>query len=109
MDSTGIKADPDKILAKQGLKPPTNVSELRRFLGMVNQLSKFALNLADETKPLRELLSMKSQWKWDAPQEQAFKTLKALLNSNEVLALYDPSLELTVSADASACRLGAVL
>ena len=74
VDSTGVKADPNKILAIQGLKPPTNVSELRRFLGMVNQLSKFALNLADETKPLRELLSMRSQWKWDAPQEQAFKS-----------------------------------
>ena len=57
LDSTGLKADPDKILAIQGLKPPTNVSELRQFLGMVNQLSKFALNLADTTKPLRELLS----------------------------------------------------
>ena len=109
VDSTGVKADPDKILAIQGLTPPTNVSELRRFLGMVNQLSKFAPNLADETKPLRELLSMRSQWKWDAPQEQAFKTLKALLSSSEALALYDPSLELTVSADASAYGIGAVL
>jgi len=25
----GVKADPDKIRAIQGLKPPTNVSELR--------------------------------------------------------------------------------
>ena len=36
VDSTGVKADLDKILAIQGLTPPTNVSELRRFLGMIN-------------------------------------------------------------------------
>ena len=29
VDSTGVKADPDKIQAIQGLKPTTNVSELR--------------------------------------------------------------------------------
>ena len=83
--------------------------ELRRFLGIINQLSKFAPNLADKTKPLRELLSTRNHWKWDASQEQAFKKLKALLSSSEVLALYDPSLEFTVSADASAYGLGSVL
>ena len=93
VDNTEMKADPDKIQAIQGLKPPTNVSELRRFLGMINQHSKFAPNLAEETKPLRELLNTKSDWKWDTLHEQAFNRLKTLLSPSEVLALYDPSLE----------------
>lgn len=38
IDQTGIRADPDKTAAIQKMKPPTNVSELRRFLGMVNSL-----------------------------------------------------------------------
>jgi hypothetical protein len=36
------KPDPDKVRAIQEMKPPSNISELRRFLGMVNQLSKFS-------------------------------------------------------------------
>ena len=33
-----------------------NVQEVRAFLGMVNQLSKFSEHLADKTKGIKELL-----------------------------------------------------
>ena len=109
IDSTGVKADPEKIRAVKELPPPTNVSELRRFLGMVNQLSKFLPHVAVETKSLRDLLSTKNQWHWDSLQDQAFAKLKLLLSSSEVLALYDPSLYTVASVDASAYGLGRVL
>ena len=32
VDQSGVKADPDKIQALEGMKTPTNVSELRQFL-----------------------------------------------------------------------------
>ena len=48
VDETGVKPDPDKVQAIQAMKPPSNVSELRRFLGMVNQLSKFTPSLAEK-------------------------------------------------------------
>ena len=53
----GISPDPSKTTAVKNMKQPSNVSELCRFLGMVNQLGKFSPNIADLTKPLRELLS----------------------------------------------------
>ena len=37
VDQNGVKADPDKTQALEGMKTPTNVP-LRRFLGMANQL-----------------------------------------------------------------------
>ena len=57
VDANGIKPDPDKIKAINDMPRPTNITELRRFLGMVNQLNKFSPNLASHLKPLHELLS----------------------------------------------------
>jgi len=64
IDQSGIQADPGKTLAIREMKPPTTVSELRRFMGMVNQLGKFTPNLAQLTQPLRELLGKNTTWVW---------------------------------------------
>ena len=109
VDETGVKPDPDKVRAIRQMKAPSNVSELRRFLGMVTQQSKFSPHLANATKPLRDLLSSKNQWIWGHDQQRAFESLKRALSSSEVLALYNAGHETIVSADASSYGLGAVM
>ena len=64
IDANGITADPEKTKAIVEMNPPTNIPELRRFLGMVNQLGKFTPKLAEMTQPLRELLSKSKSWTW---------------------------------------------
>ena len=55
IDSSGMSLDPEKVLAVRNFKQPTDILEVRSFLGIVNQVSNFTDKLADRTQPLREL------------------------------------------------------
>ena len=109
IDKHGISPDPKKTTAILEMKPPTSVTELRRFMGMINQMNKFSPNIAHISKPLRELLSSKTLWTWTTAQEEAFTKLKREISSPRVLALYDADAKTKVSADALAYGIGAVL
>ena len=102
IDRNGVAPDPNKTAAILKMETPKTVSELRRFMGMVNQLG---LHIADLLKPLRELLSTKKAWVWNHAQDTAFEQIKLESTRPVVLALYDPSAELKVCADASAYEL----
>ena len=77
-DAQGVHADPEKTRAIGHFPTPTTVTELQRFMGMVNQLGKFVPGLAGTTAPLRHLLRKDSAWYWDEAQQTALYSSKSI-------------------------------
>ena len=109
LTSDGLKPDPEKVRAVEAMQPPRNVKELRTFLGFIQYLGKFLPNLAAESAPLRQLLEKEVVWHWNKEQQQSFKTLKHMVTKSPVLGYYNPNKPVTLTVDASANGLGAVL
>lgn len=67
------------------------------------------MDLAEISRPLRELVSKKNAWMWGPAQDKAFKRIKVELTKPSILALYDPNAPTKISTDGSSYGLGAVL
>ena len=53
LNKEGIKSDPEKTESTQDMDTPQNVNDVRRFLGMVNQLGKFVTHLAEKKQTIQ--------------------------------------------------------
>ena len=106
ISGNGISPGPSKIAAIVNLPAPKNNKEVRSFLGLVNQLSKFTNHL---TKPLRDLLSKKNSWTWSHAHDDAFQNVKECLTTPPVLAFYDVNRKTKVCSDASKYGIGGVI
>ena len=102
--SAGLQADPEKVKAITEMKSPTNVEELRHFLGLVNYLGKFLPHFSAVAEPLRNLTKNDVPWNWSEVQESTMQELKRMITQTPVLAFYDPMKDLTIENDA--CEYG---
>lgn len=105
----GIKPDQGKTKAIQHFPRPTNVLEVRRFVGLASYYRRFIEHFADIAAPLHALTRANVKFSWSPDCEQAFCVLKQRLTSSPVLAYPDFQQEFTVETDASDLGLGAIL
>lgn len=109
IDKEGLHPDPSKIDAIKNAPEPTDVTQLRSFLGMLNYYGKFIPNLSTLLHPLHALLKKEAPWKWSPQCAKSFEDAKRALVSKCVLAHYEEGRPLVLSVDSSGYGLGAIL
>ncbi|XP_037820141.1 uncharacterized protein K02A2.6-like [Lucilia sericata] len=109
MPSSGLRPDKEKIKAILDLPPPSNISELRSFLGSINYYGKYVKNMTNLRTPLDHLLQDNTKFKWSNECQQSFEKFKEILNSDLLLTHYNPDLPIKVAADASGKGIGAYI
>ena len=118
----GIKPQSKKIEAILAINPPTNVKELRRFLGMVQYYRDMWIRRSEMLAPLTDLVgecgqtkvtkakgTKKASWHWDEIHQQAFDLVKTTLARDVMLAYPDYSEVFEIYADASKSQIGSVI
>lgn len=108
ISAQGISPEKGKVDAITRAPVPTDVHQLRSWLGMVNFQAKFIPNLSSVVKPLNDLLGHKD-WNWSNSCQKAFESVKKLLSQDKVLTHYDKNKEVILAVDASPYGLGAMI
>ena len=70
MDS--VKPSSSMLRAIREFPAPINITEMRSFFGLVNQVS-FAFAMKNTMAPLRELLRQSAEFYWDAKLQELFE------------------------------------
>ena len=58
---------------------PTNLTEVRSFLGLANQLGYFVPDLTHVCRPIHELTKKDVAFNWGLSQEKAFEDRKSVV------------------------------
>ena len=98
-----------QIQAIQKLEPPTTIKGCRSFVGMVNFVSLFCLELQKLLKPIYDLTRKGRQFIWGNEQQQAFDEIKRRLQRPPVLHLPNRHGHFQLYSDTSKFATGSAL
>jgi len=109
ISSAGIEPDPKKISSVVGWPIPSNLTELRAFVGLASYYRRHVKGFADIARPLHELTRKKEPFRWTDRRQEAFDRLKRCLVTAPVIAAPLDNGQYVLDTDASDIGLGAVL
>uniref|UniRef100_A0AC34FI21 RNA-directed DNA polymerase n=1 Tax=Panagrolaimus sp. ES5 TaxID=591445 RepID=A0AC34FI21_9BILA len=115
ISAEGVAVGQDKIDKVQNFPIPTNVTQVRQFVGLASYHRKFIEGFAKIASPLIFLTRKNVAFHWDKDVQQSFETLKGKLVSAPILSQpdYEAAIEgskpFVVWTDACKTGVGAVL
>jgi len=109
VSAKGLSPLDDKVKAIKNWVPPTNVHELRSFLGAIGYYRNFIDEYAKTTAPLCKLLKKGVKFKWNNEHDTKFNLLKEKLINAPILRFPRFDKEFIIRTDASYEGVGGVL
>ena len=109
ISAEGNLPDPAKVIAVRGLEPPTTLTQVRAYLGLVGYYRRFIPNFAQIANPLHSLLKRSSEKVWGPECQQAFEALKQALLEAPILKRPTPDDPFILQTDWSGHTIAAVL
>ena len=102
-----VKPLPKYLDAIKGFPRPTNISDVRSWFGLVNQVAHYA-KLIEIMKPFKHLLSSKVKFAWSEELEEAFEKSKTAIVEaiEEGVRIFDPERKTTLCTDYSTTGVG---
>jgi hypothetical protein len=105
----GIYVDPNKVEAIVRWERPTNVTEVRSFLGLAGYYSRFVEGFSRLVTLLTRLTEKNVKFEWTEECERSFQELKSRLTFALILIIPTSTGGFVVFSDASYKGLGCVL
>jgi Reverse transcriptase (RNA-dependent DNA polymerase)/RNase H-like domain found in reverse transcriptase len=97
---TGIKPWEKKVRGILDMQAPTNIKQIRAFLGMVRYYRDMWPRHSHILAPLTELTGKKA-FVWEDKHQQAFEQMKALISMDALLAYPNHNKPFDIETDAS--------
>jgi transposase InsO family protein len=105
----GILPQQKKVQAIYNIAPPTNVRQVRSFLGAINHYKQLIPQKSHLCAPLTRLTQKNVPFHWTHECQSSFDKLKQSLAYSVALAYPDFSLPFIIHTDASKYQLGSVI
>ena len=110
LSTTGIQTSPDLLKSIRGFPRPRNLTDLRSWFGLVNQLGNFSKELTEIMVPFHPLLTQDAVFQWLSEHDYAFVEAKSRLSTTPVLTYFGVDRQTNLATDASRLKgLGFVL
>jgi hypothetical protein len=104
-----VQMDDTKIKKVRNWRRPTNVTEVRKFLGFTGYYRYFIKDYLKLARPLLQLTHLSTPWIWGEAEQQAFETLQKAMTDKPVLRQPDFTKPFVLLTDASVYGVGAIL
>lgn len=105
----GVMPNPEKVKAVSDYPVPTNIKQIKQFLGLVGYYRRFIKDFSFIAKPMTSLLKKDVPFVWTDDHQKSFQKFKDILISEPILQYPNFNETFVLTTDASNVAISGIL